>query len=217
MPRRLRNILIAVVAVLIPLSLLPPLLVGMARVTRSTEPRVHLIPDMDSQPKFKAQARNPLFADGRAMRPVILGTVARDRLQEDHALYCGKTDGQWVKTFPIAVTSELMRRGQERFGIFCATCHGLVGSGDGPTAMRADQLQEGTWIPPLSFHTDTIRNRPVGQLFNTITHGIRNMPAYGPQIAEKDRWAIVAYVRALQRSQNARIEDVPDAYRPTLR
>jgi len=145
MPRRLRNILIAVVAVLIPLSLLPPLLVGMARVTRSTEPRVHLIPDMDSQPKFKAQARNPLFADGRAMRPVILGTVARDRLQEDHALYCGKTDGQWVKTFPIAVTSELMRRGQERFGIFCATCHGLVGSGDGPTAMRADQLQEGTW------------------------------------------------------------------------
>ncbi len=217
MPRRLRNILIGAVAILVPLSLLPPLLVAMARVTRSGSPRLHLVPDMDNQPKLKAQARNALFADRRAMRPVIPGTVAVHCLQDDDALYRGRTGGQWVQTFPVSVTTALMRRGRERFDVFCATCHGLVGAGNGAVSLRAEQLQEGTWTPPASYHTDLVRNREVGHLFNTITHGIRNMAAYGPQIPTEDRWAIVAYVRALQRSQNARLDDVPPAYRPTLR
>jgi mono/diheme cytochrome c family protein len=96
------------------------------------------------------------------------------------------------------VTESLVRRGQNRFDIFCAPCHGLDGYGDGPVAKRADALQEGTWVPPSSYHTDLVRQRPVGFIFNTITHGIRNMPAYGPQIPVADRWAIVSYVRELR-------------------
>ena len=217
MPRKLRNILIAVVAVLVPVSLVPPLLIAKARLTTSKQPRIHLVPDMDRQPRFNTQARNRLFADLRAMRPVIQGTVARDRLEENDALYRGKVGDRWVETFPLTVTAQLMRRGQERYDIFCATCHGLVGKGDGMIAKRADRLQEGTWTPPASYHTDLIRTRPVGHLFNSITHGIRNMAPYGPQVPVEDRWAIVAYIRALQRSQSATIQDVPAEYRPTLR
>lgn len=217
MTPKLRKILIAAAVILVPLSLIPPLLIAKARVTKSSAPRVHFIPDMDDQPKFRAQSRNRLFADRRAMRPPVPGAVARDRLHADDAFYRGKVGDAWVATFPVPVTNSLIRRGQERFDIFCATCHGLAGAGDGPTAVRADRLQEGTWTPPASFHTDLVRERPVGHLFNAITYGIRNMPAYGPQIPEMDRWAIVAYVRALQRSQYATVNDVPADYRPTLK
>jgi mono/diheme cytochrome c family protein len=101
--------------------------------------------------------------------------------------------------------------------IYCSPCHGLAGYGDGMVAKRAEELQEGTWTPPSSMHSDLIRVRPAGQLFNTITNGIRNMPAYGQQISVEDRWAIVAYVRALQRSQAATVEDVPRDLRTSLR
>jgi mono/diheme cytochrome c family protein len=111
----------------------------------------------------------------------------------------------------------MLLRGQERFNIYCSPCHGLTGAGDGLVSRRADALQEGTWVPPLTFHGDQVRGRPVGHLFNTITHGIRNMPAYGAQIPAEDRWAIVAYVRALQRSQNATVADVPPDLRAGLR
>jgi hypothetical protein len=93
----------------------------------------------------------------------------------------------------------------------------LAGYGDGMVAKRADELMEATWVPPSSFHTELVRSRPVGHLYNTITNGIRNMPAYGPQIPEHDRWAIVAYVRALQLSQNADVSDVPAELRSSLR
>ena len=113
--------------------------------------------------------------------------------------------------------------GQDPMALYkthCAVCHGTAGFGDGMVAKRADelaQLGKANWTPPTSLHEDVVRLRPDGHLFNTITNGIRNMPAYGSQIAVEDRWAIVAYVRALQRSQNARVEDVPEDLRPTLR
>jgi len=110
-----------------------------------------------------------------------------------------------------------MRRGRERYDIYCAPCHGLDGAGEGIVSVRALDLQEGTWTPPTSYHTKLIRERPAGHLFNTITNGIRNMPAYGDLIEEEDRWAIVAYMRALQLSRNAGIEDVPEERRGTLR
>ena len=116
----------------------------------------------------------------------------------------------------MPATSSLLERGQERYEIFCAPCHGLAGYGDGMVAKTADGLQEGTWTPPSSFHTDLVRERPVGHLFNTVTHGIRNMPAHGPQIPVEDRWAVVAYVKALQRSQHATVDDVPEAERVGL-
>jgi mono/diheme cytochrome c family protein len=111
----------------------------------------------------------------------------------------------------------VMKRGQERFGIYCTPCHGMAGAGDGIVNARAERLQEGTWIPPSDLSSDVVRGRPAGHLFNTITNGIRNMPAYGSQIPEDDRWAIVAYVRALQRSQHTSIGDVPPELRGTLR
>jgi mono/diheme cytochrome c family protein len=117
----------------------------------------------------------------------------------------------------VAVSEALMRRGQERWEVFCTPCHGSAGYGDGPVARRADRLQEGTWTPPSSLHTDLVRSRPAGYLFNTVTNGVRNMPAYGSQIPVHDRWAIVAYMRALQRSQNATVADVPVELRQQLR
>jgi mono/diheme cytochrome c family protein len=151
------------------------------------------------------------------MRPIVAGTIARGELREDDHLYRGMKGGDWETTNALPVTSTLLDRGRQRFGIYCAPCHGLAGAGDGMVARRADQLAEGTWTPPSSLHTDLVRQRPDGYLFNVVTNGVRNMPAYGSQIGIGDRWAIVAYIRALQRSQRATIEDVPPDVRPTLR
>ena len=184
---------------------------------KAKKPRIHLIPDMDNQPKFKTQTTNPFFADDRAMRLPVADTVARRELKDDPYLYYGKKrDGRWADAFPVPVTAELMNRGRQRFSIYCATCHGLGGYGDGPISRRAEELQEGTWVPPVSFHEDTTRSRPHGEIFDYITNGVRTMPAYGPQVPVKDRWAIVAYLRALQRSQNAGIDDVPAELREHL-
>jgi mono/diheme cytochrome c family protein len=147
----------------------------------------------------------------------VEGTVARGRLDADPALNLGQHDGRWITAMPIPVTDRLMRRGQERFNIYCAPCHGLNGAGGGIVAKRADALQEGTWVPPSNLHDPTVRERPLGHLYNTIANGIRNMPPYGAQIGIEDRWAVVAYVKALQRSQNAAIEDVPAEMRAVLR
>ena len=199
------------------LALVPFALIARSRATTSARPRVHLILDMAKQPKVKTQTANPLFADGRAMRPPVPGTVVHGELEENGAYWTGRDTGGWATAFPVQVTERLMQRGQERYDIFCAPCHGLAGFGDGPVAKRADALQEGTWTPPSSYHTDLVRGRPVGHLFNTITNGIRNMPAYASQIPVSDRWAIVLYVRALQRSQDASVADVPPELRRQLR
>ncbi len=219
---------------LVALAFIPPLLIAKARETRSELPRLHLFKDMDSQPKFKTQTKSPLFADRRAMRPPVPGTVARGELFDDDRLYRGiepdspvdpdpEGDAEalaavnWTTTIPLEVTSERMARGRERYNIYCATCHGRTGEGDGLVSLRALQLEQGTWVPATSLHMDYLREQPVGQLFHSITHGVRKMPAYGSQITVEDRWAIVMYLRALQRSQNATLQDVPAEFRDTLR
>jgi mono/diheme cytochrome c family protein len=209
--------LLYTVAILVVLSWVPLALIMRARATTSTQPRIHIVPDMDNQPKYKAQSRNPMFADRRAMRPPVVGSVARGTILGDPALTSGKIGEDWVEVIPVTVDSDLLERGRERYDIYCSPCHGLVGFGDGMVAKRADELLEGTWTPPTSFHSELLRERQVGHLFNTISNGIRNMPAYGPQIPVEDRWAIVAYVRALQRSQNAITDDVPPDIRAQLR
>jgi|YNPBryunderm2012_1023409.scaffolds.fasta_scaffold03661_5 mono/diheme cytochrome c family protein len=198
------------------LALVPLALIARARTVTSAQPRIHLIHDMDHQPKFKAQAENPLFADGRAMRPPVPGAVPAGSFPRDEAVVTGRRQGGWVTALPVPVTAELLRRGEERYNIYCSPCHGLAGYGDGPIAVRAEALQEGTWTPPSSLHTELVRSRPDGHLYNTIANGIRNMPAYGPQIDVADRWAIVAYVRALQFSQGATMDDVPVELRGQL-
>lgn len=205
-----------IILILSVLALLPAAAVYVARATHSPVPRISIIPDMDTQQKFKAQTYNGLFADHRAMRLPAAGTVARGETLLDSHFYRGIVNGGWATTFPRPVTAEVMQRGQERFTIYCSPCHGLDGAGSGPVAVRAEGLPDSTWIPPLSYHSDTVRARPVGHIFNTITNGIRTMPSYGAQIPPADRWAIVAYVRALQRSQRGTLDDVTPEERKLL-
>ena len=205
-------------AVLVVLSWVPLAFIVKARVSYSEQPRIHVVPDMDNQAKLKPQAGSALFADGRAMRPPVPGAVAWDAPEPDDPFLTGRNgDGQWLTVSPVSVTMALMSRGQERYGIYCSPCHGLAGYGDGMVAQRATQLQEGTWVPPSSFHTDTVRGKPDGEIYHIITHGVRKMPGYAAQIPPADRWAIVAYVRALQRSQHAAVEDVPEKLQDGLR
>jgi mono/diheme cytochrome c family protein len=200
-------------------SVVPFALAAKARYTKSSSPRIHLIQDMDSQPKYKAQRENSFFADNRAARPAIDGTVAAGDERVDDHFYLGKDGGAWARTFPseIALTAATMDRGRQRFGIYCTPCHGQIGQGDGMVSQRADSLQQGTWVTPTNITQQYLREMPVGQLFNSITNGVRSMPAYGPQIKTEDRWAIIMYVRALQRSRSGSVSDLPPDARASLK
>jgi mono/diheme cytochrome c family protein len=136
--------------------------------------------------------------------------VAVGSFHEDTAYYEGKADGEFIEHNPIPVTMDLLRRGRERFDIYCAPCHDRTGGGQGMIIGYG-------YVPPPSFHQARIREFADGYIFDVITHGIRNMPAYGAQVPVDDRWAIVAYLRTLQLSQNANLADVPPDARPELR
>jgi len=167
----------------------------------SEDPPIVPIRNMYSQPKYMMQQAGDFFEDGRAMRPPVEGTIARET-EIDPRIAHGRLDDDtgYVLTIPQEAIERnlgmehMLARGQERFGIFCAPCHGLDGGGLGMVVKHG-------LIQPPSYHQDRLRHIPDGQLFATIENGIRNMPAYGPQIPTFDRWAIVAYVRALQISQ----------------
>ncbi|HMR76892.1 MAG TPA: DUF3341 domain-containing protein [Polyangiaceae bacterium] len=200
-------------------ALVPFAFIAKARAAKSDAPRIHAMGDMDWQLKYQAQQENTIFADGRQERPDVPGTVAVGELREDEHLYQGKENGVWARTFPPAIepTAENMTRGKERFGIYCAPCHGMSGNGDGAVATRAMGLAEGTWIPPTNLHQDYLRFMPVGQIFDSVTHGVRNMAGYGQLVPTEDRWKIIMYVRALQRSRQTSIADVPEADRASLK
>lgn len=176
---------------------------GCTRETPSDKTPIHLNPSMDNQQKYKPQAESKFFANGSAMRMPVDGTVARDFLRDDDRFYEGKNpDSTFVKEAPVEVTTQLLNRGRERFDIYCSPCHSRVGDGKGIMVERG-------YLPPPSFHTDRIRNMPDGKIFDVITNGLRNMPSYGHQVNPHDRWAIVKYLRALQRSHDATINDIP--------
>jgi mono/diheme cytochrome c family protein len=210
-----------IVLVLVALSLIPMGLIYKSLHARKNTPRIQIVYDMDQQYKYKNQTSNPFFADGVSDRIPPAGTVARGRLYADEAFGKGfrQTGGDtvYVAEFPLPVTDALMQRGRERYDIFCATCHGLSGNGSGLVHLAAAKLGEGTWTPPTNLTTATVVERPVGHIYNTIANGIRSMPAYGSQIDPEDRWAITAYVRALQLSRNATIDDVPASERAVLK
>lgn len=199
------------------ISWVPLVLIARERGVTKTEPRIHLLQDMDAQAKFRPQSANPIFADGRAMRLPVEGTVARGSLDPASPLATGQdASGAWLTRNALPVTAAMLQRGRERYEIFCAPCHGSAGHGDGPVSRRAERLQEGTWTPPSSMHADLVLGREDGHIFHTITHGIRNMPAYGAQVPVEDRWAIVGYIRALQRSQGTSAAALPAADREKL-
>lgn len=164
---------------------------------------------MYDQPKYRPLAYSPFFGDDRASRPLIEGTVARGHLNDDLHWYTGKAGDQPVDTMPYPVTRELLVRGQERFDIFCSPCHDRAGTGNGMVVQRG-------FKKPVSFHDPRLRASPVGYFFNNITAGFGQMPSYAGQIPVDDRWAIVAYIRALQLSQHATLDDVPEAERASL-
>jgi len=217
--------MIAAFLIFVVVSWLPLVVAARRRVSTSEVPRIALVQDMGTQPRYRGQAANPVFADGRTMRAAIAGTVARGELDLDDHFYRGFSRGgdgkaTFFKGFPkeVKVDEPFLQRGQLQFNIYCAPCHGNDGAGQGPVHQRAVFLQEGKWVPPANLHDAAVKARPDGHLFNTITNGIRNMAGYGSQIVNpSDRWAVVAYVRALQLSQDAPADDVPPEKLSTLK
>jgi mono/diheme cytochrome c family protein len=157
--------------------------------------------DMQDQPKFIPQRGTTFFADGRSARPQVAGTVARNQMHDNEYFYTGLVSGKEGDGFPIALTPEVMQRGQERYNIYCTPCHSRVGNGDGMIVQRG-------YRPAGDFHTDRLRNAPLGHFFNVMTNGYGAMPDYAAQLTPEDRWAVVAYIRALQLSQAAKSSDV---------
>jgi mono/diheme cytochrome c family protein len=209
-------IIVSSVAALVPFAM-----IAKARATHTNEPRVHMLSDMDFQPKAMAQNASVIFVDGRASRMPVSGTVARGDLDLDDHYYRGLQDGEWARAFPadLDISDRTMARGRQRFTIYCQPCHGASGDGNGMVHKRTLSLGRNVrgWVQPSSLHQESIVRQPHGQMFNTISNGIRTMPAYASQISVEDRWAIVLYLRALQRSQNAFIDDLPDDQRNAVR
>ncbi len=164
---------------------------------------------MAEQPRYDPLEASEFFADGQAARPLVEGTVARGALRDDQHLYTGVTGTAPATTFPFPITLEVLERGRERFDIFCSPCHGRTGYGDGMVARRG-------FNPPASLHSEILQKQPPGHFFRVITQGFGAMPNYSGQINAADRWAIIAYIRALQLSQNAGDDDLPAQARQQL-
>ena len=158
--------------------------------------------DMHNQPKYRPLRESPLFADNSSARPLIEGTVARGALYEDEAFFTGKQGGTPVKELPFAIEAADLDRGEERFNIFCTPCHDRTGNGRGMVVQRG-------YRQPPSFHIDRLKQADPGYMYDVISNGFGAMPDYKAQIAPRDRWRIVAYVRALQLSQAGAAADIP--------
>jgi hypothetical protein len=164
---------------------------------------------MADQPRYDPLEESRFFADGQSARPLVPGTVARGALNPDVHLYEGIADGAPAKAFPFPITRTVLERGRERYDIYCSPCHSRTGDGDGMIVRRG-------FTRPPSFHDERFRQLPPGALFRTITDGLAAMPSYRVQIEVRDRWAIAAYVRALQLSHSAALADVPPERRAEL-
>ena len=185
----------------------------------STRPPIEVFPDMDHQAKYKPQAESKFFADGRADRPIPAGTVPHGRtvaadpgfLRADDFLYAGKKpDGSFARGFPVDVTETMVRRGRNRYMIYCYPCHGALGDGNGITKSY------GMIVTP-TYHDDRLRTMAEGEIYNTITNGKNTMFSYADKLSPEDRWAVIAYVRALQRAHHGTIDDVPVEQRGGLK
>jgi mono/diheme cytochrome c family protein len=163
--------------------------------------------DMQDQPKYRPQRPSDFFADGRSERQPVEGAIARGALDEDTAFYEGKdAAGKDIEAFPIAVDKTVIVRGQQRYDVYCSPCHGRIGNGLGMIVRRG-------FKQPPSYHIDRLRNAPVGHLYDVISNGYGAMLNYASQVQPRDRWAIIAYIRALQYSENANINDLPQEAR----
>jgi Cytochrome C oxidase, cbb3-type, subunit III len=165
--------------------------------------------DMYDQPRYEAYEPSTFFNDGISSRPIIAGTVARDELRADSLYYQGKIDGKDANVFPFEIDAATLELGRERYMIFCTPCHGRLGDGKGMVARRG-------FSPPPTFHSEYLRKIEVSHFFNVMSKGYGAMYSYEARIPVRHRWAIAAYIRALQYSQNASPEDLNDADRKEL-
>jgi mono/diheme cytochrome c family protein len=178
-------------------------LTGCARGCTSSRPPIHLNPSMDDQPKVLPQTASTFFYDGASMRPPVPGTIPIGGLKEDTAFFTGKgADGQLVATIPVPVNEALLERGRQRYVIYCQPCHDARGDGKGILFQRGN-------VPTASFHQDRLVKSPDGHLFDVITNGLALMPSYRWPIPPADRWAIIAYVRELERKRLASAASAP--------
>ena len=159
--------------------------------------------DMHDQPKYQPLEESHFFKDGRASRPRVPGTVARGRRDDDALVVSGKVDGKLSDVFPEPVTQATLERGHQRFDVYCSPCHDRSGSGRGMIVMRG-------YKQPTSFHDERLRTSAPGYFFDVVTNGFGVMPSYAAQVPVADRWAIAAYIRALQLSQHATVADIPE-------
>ena len=164
---------------------------------------------MHDQPRYKPLAESDFFRDHRASRPAVEGTVARGHLRIDEARYTGKIAGEEITEFPIPITRDDIERGRTRFSIYCTPCHGRLGDGNGMVVLRG-------FRQAASYYTEKLMKAPVGHFFDVMTNGFGAMPSYASRVEPDDRWRIVAYIRALQLSESAKITDVPEAQRQQL-
>ena len=158
--------------------------------------------DMHDAPSYDPLQATDFFANGAASRPLVPNTVARGQLRADEHLYTGKINGQVANEFPMPVTKQVLDRGQERFNVYCSPCHGRTGEGNGMIVQRG-------FRQPPSYHEERLRNVPVGYFFDVMTNGFGAMQDYSAQVTVPDRWAIAAYIRVLQLSRSATVNDVP--------
>jgi Cytochrome C oxidase, cbb3-type, subunit III len=165
---------------------------------------------MADQPRYEPLEESDLFADHRSARPLPIGVVARGHLDDDDFLYAGRVNGQLATTFPFEITADVLARGRDRYNIFCTPCHDYVGTGNGMAVRRGFRER------PPSFHLDRLRQSPPGHFFDVITNGFGAMNDYAAQIKARDRWAIIAYIRALQFSQNVNVNELPSQDRQEL-
>ncbi len=213
MPKWIKALIVASTA----FALIPFAIAAKARNSHSSEPHIYIFPDMNWQPKYKSDTEMDMFPDGRANRGQIEGTIARGWLEDDTVLYQGIENGAFATGFPklhrdgtpFVIDDQLLARGQARFNIYCTPCHGYDGQGKGMVPTRVSE-SGGTWsvrnlveAPTADGKGGVAVQMPNGQMFYTITHGMNTMQGYAGQIPADDRWAIVAYVRALERSQMA--------------
>jgi mono/diheme cytochrome c family protein len=164
---------------------------------------------MHDQPRAEPFEQSRLFANGSSARPLVPNTVALGMLNDDEHLYTGRVNGETARTFPFAITEDVLGRGRERYDIYCAPCHSLTGDGNGTIVRKG-------FPPPPSLHTNDLRFATPGQMFDTITNGVGDMPDYSQEVPVRDRWAIIAYIRALQLSQRADVMTLPQRDRETL-
>ena len=168
--------------------------------------------DMWVQTKSAPLSSSEFFPDGGSARPLVPGTIPRGHLREDGVFYTGIENGKWTDKVPVPITKDLLMRGKDRFDIYCSPCHGRLGDGKGMIAQRGYQLKR----PVGNYHSDRLRKMPVGHFYDVITNGYGAMYSYASRIEPQDRWAVVAYIRVLQLSQHASVNDLTDAEKVKL-